>query len=82
MCNVCGCSEGDVRIEGDTHDHTHGHHHTHDESTMHFGNGKAGLHVPGLSQTEIVEIEKTFFQKMIIMPCTTDIILRVITYWH
>ena len=32
MCTVCGCGEGETRIEGHEHDHghDHGHHHGHD----------------------------------------------------
>lgn len=80
MCNVCGCSEGDVRIEGHTHPHghhhdhaSHGHHHRHGahshphhhhhNSDYHFGEGEAGLHVAGLSQTEIVKIEQDILSK-------------------
>ena len=29
MCTVCGCGEGETRIEGDDHDHGHGHSHHH-----------------------------------------------------
>lgn len=30
MCTVCGCGEGEVRIEGGDHGHQHGHSHSHD----------------------------------------------------
>jgi hydrogenase nickel incorporation protein HypB len=44
------------------HDHEHGHshdHHHHDRRhDLHFGGGLAGVHVPGLSQTRIVQIEQ------------------------
>lgn len=29
MCNVCGCGEGETRIEGHAHGHHHHHHHDH-----------------------------------------------------
>ncbi|HCL11153.1 MAG TPA: hydrogenase accessory protein HypB, partial [Alteromonas sp.] len=42
MCTVCGCSEGEVKIEGHeghahghSHDHTHSHGHSHDHSHAH-----------------------------------------------
>ena len=42
MCTVCGCSEGEVKIEGHeghahghSHDHTHIHGHSHDHSHAH-----------------------------------------------
>jgi hydrogenase nickel incorporation protein HypB len=45
-----------------SHDHPHGHthhHHDHDsDKDIHFGRGIAGVHVPGLSQKRIVQIEK------------------------
>ncbi len=33
MCTVCGCSEGETRIEG--HEHSHAHDHSHDHSHDH-----------------------------------------------
>lgn len=88
MCTVCGCSEGEVSIEG-VHQHSHDdehhqHHtiHTHDQSheqqnsqphhsdavqvdgdNMHFGKGPAHAHVPGLSQTRMVQIEQDILGK-------------------
>lgn len=72
MCTVCGC--GDSKLEhthdhshGHDHDHGHPHHHhgpghdhSHDHETgdIHFGAGIAGVHVPGLSQTRIIQIEQ------------------------
>ncbi|WP_009870070.1 hydrogenase nickel incorporation protein HypB [Paramagnetospirillum magnetotacticum] len=47
-----------------SHDHPHGHdhdhhHHDHDsDKDIHYGRGIAGVHVPGLSQKRIVQIEK------------------------
>lgn len=47
------------------HDHGHAHHHDHDHShdhshghDHHYGQGLAGVHVPGLSQSRIVQIEQ------------------------
>jgi hydrogenase nickel incorporation protein HypB len=43
MCTVCGCGEGEVRIEGKDHghrhghDHSHAHDHTHDHDHHHDG---------------------------------------------
>lgn len=67
MCTVCGC--GDARVEGSGHHHGHGHSHDHDhdhghphdhdhDHDQHYGHGIAGVHVPGLSQTRIVQIEQ------------------------
>ncbi len=60
MCTVCGC--GDGKVEGQHHhDHGHGHgqgqgqhYHGHD---MHYGQGAAGVSVPGMSQDRLIEIE-------------------------
>jgi len=45
-----------------SHDHHHGHehpHHDHDsDKDIHYGRGIAGVHVPGLSQSRIVQIEQ------------------------
>ncbi|TKB51550.1 hydrogenase nickel incorporation protein HypB [Ferrimonas sediminicola] len=36
MCTVCGCAEGNVKIEqGHSHDHGHHHHHDHDHGHHH-----------------------------------------------
>jgi hydrogenase nickel incorporation protein HypB len=72
MCTVCGC--GDAKVEGHSHPHPHHHHHghdhghshshdhghshDHDHGDIHFGAGLAGVHVPGLSQSRIVQIEQ------------------------
>ena len=76
MCNVCGCGEGATTIEGHSHSHTHesNHHHphshdhdhhshSHGESDLHFGSGAAKVHVAGLTQTEIVRIERNILSK-------------------
>lgn len=77
MCNVCGCGEGNVRIDGEpphkhTHDHGgahehdhhhHHHHHSHDGHVHHYGNGPARAHAPGLSQGRMVQIEQDILSK-------------------
>ncbi len=50
MCTVCGCSEGEVRIDG------HDHHHD-------YGQGAAHAHAPGLSQSRMVQIEQDILGK-------------------
>ncbi len=69
MCNVCGCSEGQIKIEngksrhhakGDDHDH----HHHHSEDHIHdYGSGPAHAHAPGLSQSRMVQIETDILAK-------------------
>lgn len=72
MCKVCGCSDGEVRIEGASHGHTHEHahdhephDHIHDHGTgdIHFGQGSAGAHVGGVSQTHLLQIEQNILSK-------------------
>ncbi len=63
MCTVCGCGEGESRIEGqeksDHSDHPHdGHSHDH-----HYGKGAAHAHAPGLSQSRMVQIEQDILGK-------------------
>jgi len=71
MCTVCGCSEGQVTVEGGAphshgHDHTHSHgdHHDHaEDGTHHYGHGPAHAHTPGLSQARMVQIETDILAK-------------------
>ena len=79
MCTVCGCSEGETKIEGkDGHAHDHGHDHEHGEGHHHhhhhghshgpdgsldFGAGAAGVHVAGQSQSRLIEIERDILSK-------------------
>lgn len=75
MCTVCGCSEGNVRIEGEpshSHEHhSHDHHtHSHDHDVieeqgdnLHFGKGPAHAHVAGMSQSRMVQIEQDILGK-------------------
>ena len=71
MCTVCGCGEGDVRIESSAesghghdhaHEHSHDHHHEHGH-VHHYGHGPARAHAPGLSQARMVEIEENILDK-------------------
>jgi hydrogenase nickel incorporation protein HypB len=69
MCTVCGCSDGEVKIEGG-HGHSHDHHgdHTHDhahakDGSHHYGHGPAHAHAPGLSQSRMVQIETDILAK-------------------
>lgn len=85
MCNVCGCGEGEVKVDGDVpghahshahghgpahdhphdhpHDHGHDHDHPHDHDHVHYGSGPAGAHVPGMSQSRMVQIEQDILGK-------------------
>ncbi len=63
MCTVCGCSEGEVAIEGHSHHgHEHGHAHL-AEHTHDYGKGPAHAHAPGLDQSRMVEIETNILDK-------------------
>ncbi|EPX76321.1 hydrogenase nickel incorporation protein HypB [Salipiger mucosus] len=64
MCTVCGCGDGTVEGHAQAHGHDHGHahghghhHHHHHPGDMHFGQGPAGVEVPGMSQERLIEIE-------------------------
>ncbi|WP_198244313.1 hydrogenase nickel incorporation protein HypB [methane-oxidizing endosymbiont of Gigantopelta aegis] len=61
MCTVCGCGEGESRIEG-KHTH-HEHDHTHGETDHHYGHGPAYAHAPGMSQSHMVQIEQNILSK-------------------
>lgn len=72
MCSVCGC--GTASVEGHHHHHDHGsgsgkpHSHTHDHThspshDIHFGQGPAGVAVPGMSQDRLIEIETDILAK-------------------
>jgi hydrogenase nickel incorporation protein HypB len=58
MCNVCGCSDGDVHIEGAGRGHTRSDRDQHGDHVLHQHS-----HAPGLSQARIVEIEQDLLQK-------------------
>jgi hydrogenase nickel incorporation protein HypB len=73
MCTVCGCGEGESRVEGHTHPahgeghrHDHGHHHDHAHThgdDHHYGHGPARAHAPGMSQSRMVQIEQDILGK-------------------
>jgi hydrogenase nickel incorporation protein HypB len=44
MCNVCGCGEGETRIEGQDHPHPHAHPHAHPHEHVH-ADGSVHRHV-------------------------------------
>ncbi|SOC82536.1 hydrogenase nickel incorporation protein HypB [Ensifer adhaerens] len=53
------------------HDHDHGHHHDHhdhdhvhhEDGASHYGKGIAGVHVPGMSQEKIIQVERDILSK-------------------
>ena len=68
--------EGDNLHHGHSHEHHHGHEHHHhhdhghehphthdDQGDLHFGKGPAGNHVPGLSQSRMIQIEQDILGK-------------------
>ena len=61
MCTVCGCGDGKVEghhVHDHAHDHGHDdHHHHHHGHDLHYGEGAAGVSVPGMSQERLIEIE-------------------------
>ncbi len=77
MCTVCGCSDTKMHDHGHSHGHAHshshghahdhGHSHDHDHhhhgGDMHFGTGPAGVHVAGMSQERLIEIETDILSK-------------------
>lgn len=71
MCTICGCGTDETKVEGEAHDHTHSHphghshdhYHHHESHDMHYGKGPARAHVPGLSQSRMVEIEQNILGK-------------------
>lgn len=79
MCTVCGCGQGETKIDGKTphthdhnhdhdhaQDHAHGHDHSHDDHHHHdhdYGQGPAHAHAPGLSQSRMVQIEQDILSK-------------------
>lgn len=59
MCTVCGCSGSHEH----DHEHHHGHAHSHDAGHVHFGEGDAGVSVPGVSQARLIQIETDILGK-------------------
>jgi hydrogenase nickel incorporation protein HypB len=70
MCTVCGCAEGEMRIEPHAHGHEHehgqeehGHAHPAADGTHDYGRGPAHAHAPGMSQARMVRIEQDILGK-------------------
>lgn len=75
MCTVCGCGQATIadqnshhkdhrhHHDGNGHDHHHGHSHTHGSGDIDFGGGLAGVHMPGMSQERIVQIERDILDR-------------------
>lgn len=79
MCGVCGCGDGETRIDGDpavqprhSHDRPIGHHHhgggddhhSHDAGGhLHFGADPALAAMPGMSHSRIVQVEQDILSK-------------------
>lgn len=45
------------------HDHSHDHGHSHAHDTVHYGQGPAGAHAPGMTQVRMVKIEQDILSK-------------------
>jgi hydrogenase nickel incorporation protein HypB len=54
MCTVCGCNE-----TGGSHSHGH----THENGHHHYGKDEAGLHIAGMDQKNIVQVEMDILSK-------------------
>lgn len=66
MCQICGCSPDNKRIDGRiavTHEHHGHHHHDHDHQELHFGRDVAKVSVPGMDQKRLVQIERQILAK-------------------
>ncbi|WP_095590897.1 hydrogenase nickel incorporation protein HypB [Actibacterium ureilyticum] len=65
MCTVCGCGTASIEGQGHDHDHDHAHHHHHHGHghDLHFGQGAAGVAVPGMTQDRLIEIETDILAK-------------------
>ena len=66
MCTVCGCAEGETRVEHHNHgedQQIHHHHHTLTPHHHDYAQGPAGAHAPGVSQTRMVQIEQDILSK-------------------
>jgi hydrogenase nickel incorporation protein HypB len=68
MCTVCGCGTASL---ADAHDHAHPHDHDHDHDhghghghhTIDFGQGLAGVSIPGMSQARTISVERDILDK-------------------
>ena len=68
MCTVCGCGEGELKIDGKPQAHAFirglkAHHHTHDAAPHDYGQGAAHAHAPGMTQARMVQIEQDILGK-------------------
>ncbi|MFA9461594.1 hydrogenase nickel incorporation protein HypB [Thiohalorhabdus methylotrophus] len=77
MCNVCGCGEGEARVEGEAHNHVHEGQQipwalrnpggngggAASGRDLDYGAGPAHAHAPGLSQSRMVQIEQDVLEK-------------------
>jgi len=67
MCTVCGCGDTKVHAYDQNHDHRHGHDHAHgpahEDGHVHFGEGAAGVAVPGMSQSRLIRLEADILGK-------------------
>jgi hydrogenase nickel incorporation protein HypB len=65
MCTVCGCGTDIIDENGDGHAHQHHHHdHSHGEDgAITLGAGIAGVHIPGMSQERIIQVEQDILSK-------------------
>ncbi|POF28347.1 hydrogenase nickel incorporation protein HypB [Roseibium marinum] len=65
MCTVCGCGTSHVHEHkhDDGPDHVHGHDHGDGTAHVHFGEGDAGLSVPGMSQSRLIRLEADILGK-------------------
>ncbi len=55
MCGVCGCGDGETRIDGHVHEH--------DGDSPAVGDGPSHAHAPGLTPARMVQIEQDILAK-------------------
>ncbi|HEY0722347.1 MAG TPA: hydrogenase nickel incorporation protein HypB [Gammaproteobacteria bacterium] len=63
MCTVCGCGEGEATLDGNYRPVTDHHGLGLFQRDLHFGQGPARTHAPGLSQERMVQIEQDILGK-------------------
>jgi hydrogenase nickel incorporation protein HypB len=65
MCTVCGCGDAGAADQPAGEAQGRGHHHDHNPhgQHLHFGQGPAGVHVAGLSQERLIEVETDILSK-------------------
>ena len=66
MCTVCGCGDA-ATLDRGFHVHAdgtiHANHHHHHGPDLHFGQGAAGVSVPGMTQARLIEVETAILSK-------------------